>query len=168
MSFLTSANFVYRHKIGTVYGYFSSHGLQKLFLYSDGLPKPYLLHETPNILMGRLLTVLLDRYFSGIPEQFEQIPLDISIGTEFQKKVWAKLRQISWGKTCTYGELAQKMGLSQKYARAIGQALGANPIPIIIPCHRVLRRDHTLGGFSAGVEWKKKLLQIENIILSKK
>lgn len=164
---LTSANFIFRHSVGTVYGYISSQGLQKLMLYNEGSPKPYILHETPNILLGRLLTTLLDRYFSGIPEQFEQIPLDISSGTDFQKKVWAILRQVPWGITCTYIELAKLAGLSSKYARAVGQAVGKNPIPIIIPCHRVLNSDHSLGGFSAGLKWKKRLLQIERIVLTK-
>ncbi len=164
---LTSANFVFRHSVGTIYGYISSQGLQKLMLYNERAPKPYLLHETPNILLGRLLTTLLDRYFSGIPEQFEQVPLDISCGTHFQKKVWNALQQVPWGRTYTYAELAMLAGLSSKYARAVGKAVGNNPIPIIIPCHRILNSDHSLGGFSAGLEWKKKLLQIERIVLTK-
>lgn len=168
MSLLHSANFVYRHHIGTVYGYFSSRGLQQLFLYNEGNPKPYLLHTTSNILLGKLLIVLLDRYFSGIPEQFEQIPLDISGGTMFQQKIWNVLRKIPWGKTCTYGELAVQTGLPKKYARAVGQALRRNPIPIIIPCHRVLGGNNTLGGFSAGIDWKNKLLTIEKIVLRNK
>ncbi len=135
-------------------------------LCNERSPKPYLLHETPNILLGRFLTTLLDRYFSGIPEQFEQVPLDISFGTDFQKQVWTVLRQVPWGQTCTYAELAKLAGLSSKYARAVGQAVGKNPIPIIIPCHRVLSSDRSLGGFSAGLEWKEKLLQIERIVLT--
>lgn len=161
---LTSANFVYKHNTGTIYGYISSIGLQKILLYQEGSAKPYLLHERPNILLGRLLTALFDRYFSGIPELFDQVPLDISSGTEFQKRIWNALREIPWGNTCTYAELANRAGFSKKYARAIGQALRTNPIPIIIPCHRVLCADHSLGGFSAGLEWKKKLLQIEHYI----
>ncbi|MGC8738476.1 MAG: methylated-DNA--[protein]-cysteine S-methyltransferase [Candidatus Hydrogenedens sp.] len=159
---LTSANFVYKQSIGTIYGYITSKGLQKLLLFNEGLSKPYVLHETPNILLGRLLTMLFDRYFSGIPEQFKQVPLDISGGTEFQQKVWTALRKVPWGKTYTYTELANLAGLSPKYARAVGQALHRNPIPIIIPCHRVLNANRSLGGFSSGLEWKKKLLQIEH------
>lgn len=159
---LTSANFVYKHNIGTIYGYISTAGLQTILLYNEKSTKPYLLHERPNLLLGRLLTTLFDRYFSGIPESFDQVPLDISNGTEFQKRIWNTLRKIPWGHTCTYAELAQKAGLSAKYARAVGLALRTNPIPIIIPCHRVLCADKSLGGFSAGLEWKKKLLQIEH------
>lgn len=158
---LTSANFVYRHPMGTVYGYISLKGLQRLTLYTEGSPKPYLLHETPNILLGKLLTILFDRYFSGMPESFEQVSVDISSGTGFQQEIWTTLRKIPWGKTCTYAELARLAGLSDKYARAVGQALKKNPIPIIIPCHRVLNSDLSLGGFSAGLEWKKKLLRLE-------
>ncbi len=164
---INAANFVFSHSIGTVYGYISSIGLQRLSLYVPGSPKPYLLHETPNLMLGRLLTILLDRYFSGIPEQFEQVPLDLTNSTEFQQRIWTVLRKVRWGTTCSYAELAELAQFSRKHARAVGQALHKNPIPIIIPCHRVLSSNYSLGGFSAGLDWKRKLLQIEQIELKK-
>ncbi|MCX8066002.1 MAG: methylated-DNA--[protein]-cysteine S-methyltransferase [Candidatus Hydrogenedentes bacterium] len=160
---LVSANFVFQNRQGIVYGYITGGGLKQILLYQEGKPKPYVLHERPNILLGRLLTFRLDRYFSGINEDFSDIPLDLTGASEFQLRVWDALRKISFGKTCTYAELAVRAGFPPRYARAVGFALGRNPIPIIIPCHRVLPATGGLGSFSAGVEWKRRLLQIEGV-----
>ena len=89
-------------------------------------------------------------------------PLDLSIHTEFQRSVWHHLRQIPLGRTLSYSELALLLG-SPGAARAVGGACGANPIPLIIPCHRVLAANHALGGFSGGLHWKRKLLALEGI-----
>ena len=90
-------------------------------------------------------------------------PLDLSDGTEFQQSVWRALQKISTGKTRSYGEIA---GLIRKpkAVRAVGGACGANPIPVLIPCHRVLAANGKLGGFSGGLDWKRKLLAVEGII----
>ena len=87
-------------------------------------------------------------------------PLDLSGGTEFQRRVWTALRRIPTGATESYGEIARKLRLAGA-ARAVGGACGANPIPLLIPCHRVLAADRRLGGFSGGLDWKRKLLQRE-------
>jgi O-6-methylguanine DNA methyltransferase len=89
-------------------------------------------------------------------------PLDLSAGTEFQKKVWSALRKISAGKTKSYGEIAQAIG-KPKAVRAVGGACGANPIPIFVPCHRVLAANQKLGGFSGGLDWKRSLLAREGV-----
>ncbi len=83
-------------------------------------------------------------------------------GTEFQKLVWYKTMQIPYGQVITYSQLARKIG-KPRAVRAVANALGANKLPVIIPCHRVIRSDGTLGGFSAGVEVKKFLLNLENV-----
>lgn len=104
----------------------------------------------------------LERYFAG--ERLS--PADLALapsGTEFQRKVWDILLQIPYGETLTYGQIARKLSFSMS-AQAVGNAVGANPIPIIIPCHRVLGADG-LGGYSAGTAIKKQLLSIEKIIL---
>jgi O-6-methylguanine DNA methyltransferase len=88
-------------------------------------------------------------------------PFDLS-GTEFQKSVWSALRKISHGKTKSYGEIAQAIG-KPKAVRAVGGACGANPIPVLVPCHRVLAANKKLGGFSGGLDWKRKLLAREGI-----
>jgi O-6-methylguanine DNA methyltransferase len=88
-------------------------------------------------------------------------PLDLE-GTEFQKSVWNALRKISSGKTKSYGEIAQVIG-KPKAVRAVGGACGANPIPVLVPCHRVLAANKKLGGFSGGLDWKRSLLKRERI-----
>jgi O-6-methylguanine DNA methyltransferase len=87
-------------------------------------------------------------------------PLDLSSGTEFQRRVWNALRTIPPGQTKTYAQVA--LSIDRPGAvRAVGQACGANPIPVVIPCHRVLAAGGKLGGFSAGLNWKRKLLDRE-------
>ena len=88
-------------------------------------------------------------------------PLDLA-GTEFQKSVWNALRKISPGQTKSYGEIAEAIG-RPKAVRAVGGACGANPIPVLVPCHRVLAANKKLGGFSGGLDWKRKLLTREGI-----
>ncbi len=88
-------------------------------------------------------------------------PLDLA-GTEFQKSVWNALRKISFGKTKSYGEIAQTIG-RPKAVRAVGGACGANPVPVLVPCHRVLAANKKLGGFSGGLDWKRSLLKREKI-----
>jgi O-6-methylguanine DNA methyltransferase len=87
-------------------------------------------------------------------------PLDLSAGTAFQQRVWNALRKIPCGQTRSYGELARAMGEAGA-ARAVGGACGANPVPLLVPCHRVLAANHKLGGFSGGLEWKRLLLARE-------
>ena len=105
----------------------------------------------------------LDQYFSGqIPSI--TIPLDPR-GTEFQQRVWSQLEQIPYGTFLTYGELSQRVFNSPtpKGAQAIGSAVGANPISLIIPCHRVLGKGKTLTGYTGGLSIKRALLTIERI-----
>ncbi len=90
-------------------------------------------------------------------------PLDLA-GTEFQKSVWNALRKISPGQTKSYGEIARAIG-RPKAVRAAGGACGANPVPVLVPCHRVLAANKKLGGFSGGLDWKRKLLAREGICL---
>jgi O-6-methylguanine DNA methyltransferase len=89
-------------------------------------------------------------------------PLDWSDRTEFQKAVWREMRKIYPGKTKSYGEIAERIG-KPKAVRAVGGACGANPIPVLVPCHRVLAANKKLGGFSGGLAWKRKLLAQEGI-----
>lgn len=100
----------------------------------------------------------LNEYFDGKREQFS-LPLHL-VGTEFQKAVWKTLLTISFGETISYKEEAQRLG-KEKALRAVAQANGANPIPIIIPCHRVINSDGTIGGYSSGVDKKEYLLKLE-------
>ncbi len=87
-------------------------------------------------------------------------PLDLSSGTDFQQRVWRALLKIKPGRTRSYGELAAALG-KPRAARAVGAACGANPVPVLVPCHRVLASDGGLGGFSGGLGWKRRLLAAE-------
>jgi methylated-DNA-[protein]-cysteine S-methyltransferase len=105
----------------------------------------------------------LDSYFLGKLEDFD-LPLVLD-GTEFQLLVWRNLQKIPYGETVSYGQLARRIG-SPDAARAVGLANGSNPIPIIIPCHRVIGSDGQLTGFGGGLPVKKKLLALESRQLS--
>ena len=100
----------------------------------------------------------LEEYFTGARRHFE-LPLAPE-GSSFQLAVWAMLRRIPYGETITYGELARRLGRSSA-ARAVGAANGQNPIPIVIPCHRVIGSDGSLTGFGGGLDAKRRLLALE-------
>jgi methylated-DNA-[protein]-cysteine S-methyltransferase len=108
--------------------------------------------------VNKLTRKQLDKYFTK-KNVFFTIPL-ILIGTEFQKRVWTELMKIPYGVVITYKDLAEKIGLKKGY-QAVGQANSKNKIPIIIPCHRVIAAKNKLGGYSAGLNKKIKLLEIE-------
>jgi O-6-methylguanine DNA methyltransferase len=104
----------------------------------------------------------LSEYFVGSRHDFA-LPLDLR-GSSFHRRVWLALTQIPYGCTVSYGELARRLGTS-KAARAVGAACGANPVPIIAPCHRVLGSDGSLHGFGGGLPLKAWLLQHEGVLL---
>ena len=98
----------------------------------------------------------LRQYFAGTRNRFD-LPLNPA-GTEFRRAVWTAMLDIPYGETETYGDMARRVG---SVARAVGGACGANPIPVIVPCHRVLAAHRRIGGFSGGPGWKQHLLRIE-------
>ncbi len=101
-------------------------------------------------------------YFSGRRRDLRDIPLDLSDSTPFERDVYEATRQIPFGKVATYGQIAKAIG-HPNAQRAVGNALGKNPIGIVIPCHRVVGWD-SLGGFTGGLEHKKKLLRFEGVL----
>ena len=105
----------------------------------------------------------LRAYFRGERKEFD-LPLAPE-GTEFQLRVWNRLRTIPYGETISYAQLAERIG-NPKAVRAVGLANGSNPIPIIIPCHRVIGSDGSLTGFGGGLPTKKMLLELESKQLS--
>ena len=100
----------------------------------------------------------LREYFKRQRKEFD-LELELS-GTDFRKAVWNELKKIPYGNTISYGELAKRMG-DKKLMRAVASANGANPIPVIIPCHRVIGADGSLIGYGGGVDVKQKLLELE-------
>jgi O-6-methylguanine DNA methyltransferase len=104
----------------------------------------------------------LREYLEGRRKEFD-LPLHL-IGTDFQKKVWRALRRIPYGDTWTYLEIADRVGVGHAGCRAVGGAVGQNPIPIVIPCHRVIGKDGSLTGFGGGLELKERLLVLEGAL----
>jgi methylated-DNA-[protein]-cysteine S-methyltransferase len=105
----------------------------------------------------------LGEYFAG-----ERTTFDLRLaqrGTPFQLKVWSELRRIPYGVTISYGELARRVGRPQGF-RAVGAANGRNQLPIVVPCHRVIAADGTLGGYGGGLPAKRRLLELERQVLS--
>ena len=161
---MDAANFRYDHPIGTFWGYIGEQGLRKLWLPpSASSQRPFhFLHSAPNITLARTLRTALESYLAGIPASFDKIPLDLTGGISFQTGVWFAARELPWGSTATYGEIGKKVTGGSGAARAVGNALGANPILLLIPCHRILAAGGRLGGFSAGLERKCFFLSLEN------
>jgi methylated-DNA-[protein]-cysteine S-methyltransferase len=100
----------------------------------------------------------LAEYFAGTRKEFD-LPLLVE-GDAFRRRVWSELRTIPYGTTVSYGEVAARLG-DPKLAQPVGQAVGANPLPIVIPCHRVVGSDGSLIGFGGGLERKRFLLELE-------
>ena len=103
----------------------------------------------------------LRAYFAGERHSFA-LPLRPA-GTEFQRRVWAVLETVPWGTTTTYGTIAARLGLPPGASRAVGAANGANPLPVVLPCHRVIGSDGSLTGYAGGLERKALLLRLEGV-----
>ena len=101
----------------------------------------------------------LSEYFDGKRTEFDLPPA--SEGSEFQKKVWAELRRIPYGETATYGDIARRLGYEPVISRAVGVANASNPLPIVVPCHRVIGSDGKLTGYAGGIDRKRTLLEME-------
>jgi len=101
----------------------------------------------------------LTAYFDRDLKEFD-LPLD-PVGTDFQRRVWDQLLGVGWGETASYGEIAHRLGMTNAASRAVGLANGRNPIPIVIPCHRIIGANGTLTGYAGGLERKQLLLELE-------
>ncbi len=108
---------------------------------------------------SRLFLNELKDYFQGKNSGFSQ-KIKFLEGTDFEKKVWLRLKNIPFGETKTYKWLSEKIG-NPSATRAVGRALSKNPVPIVLPCHRVIESDGSIGGYSSGVNIKRRLLEIE-------
>ena len=134
--------------------------------YADSLDPE---HEERELPIFETVRKWLDIYFSGKEPDF--MPPVHMIGSPFRLSVWELLRQIPYGETVTYGELAkmvaEKRGLSRMSAQAVGGAVGHNEISIIVPCHRVVGSDGSLTGYAGGVDKKERLLTLEGVDMEK-
>lgn len=155
----------YESPLGTLTLYATASALVGLTFPTQSITfqEPVVIDEIISSPILRQTIQWLDQYFGGqVPTM--TIPLDPQ-GTEFQQKVWAQLQHIPYGTSLTYGELSQLVFNSPtpRGAQAIGSAVGANPISLIIPCHRVLGRGKALTGYTGGLSIKRALLSIEHI-----
>lgn len=117
--------------------------------------------KAPEVPVPRPIRGALERYFAGERETFAEVPIELH-GTAFQLSVWAALREIPYGEVATYGDIAARIG-EPKAQRAVGAANARNPLPIIIPCHRVVAHGNRLGGYTGGLTRKRFLLRCEGL-----
>lgn len=108
------------------------------------------------------------RYFAGAAVDFADAPLDLAVEDDFARRVYAAVRRLGRGETTTYGALARSLGAGPEAARDVGRAMASNPVPLIVPCHRVLAAGNRLGGFSApgGAAAKARMLALEGVTLA--
>jgi len=124
--------------------------------YADGRPRGDRDDEHPLLVeCARQLRA----YFAGELTEFD-LPL-APVGTDFQQRVWKELALVGYGTTATYGEIALRLGMTGAASRAVGLANGRNPIPIVVPCHRIIGANGTLTGYAGGLERKQVLLDLE-------
>lgn len=144
---------VFESPIGNLYLIFSGSSLVGL-----SFEKPHGVHfKKGNAPV--LVKKELSEYFEKGREEFTH-GIGFNRGTDFDRKVWLTLKEVPYGETRTYKWLAERIGNPQAY-RAVGQALSRNPIPIILPCHRIIESDGSIGGYSSGIDIKRRLLEIE-------
>ena len=107
----------------------------------------------------------IERYFAGVPVDFSGVAVDLIERDPFFARVYALVRQLGWGQTTTYGAIAKELGAGPEAARDVGKAMAANPLPLIVPCHRVLAAGGKIGGFSApgGSDTKLRMLELEGV-----
>lgn len=111
----------------------------------------------------RELVAQVQRHFEGTPQDFSNVPIDWSMVSDFQRATYEETRRIPVGKMLGYGEIARRIGLTKQHARAIGTAMGTNPWPLIVPCHRVVSASGRMTGYSApgGILTKTRILVLE-------
>jgi methylated-DNA-[protein]-cysteine S-methyltransferase len=116
---------------------------------------------TPASMLSEAKKQLIE-YLGGGRRDFS-MPVDMSAGTPFQRRVWRAILRIPYGRVRSYQWVAMRVG-GKQYARAVGMALGANPVPIVVPCHRIISYDGSLGGFGCGLPMKRRLLKLEGAL----
>jgi methylated-DNA-[protein]-cysteine S-methyltransferase len=144
---------IYECPLGSLYLIFSGS-----FLSGISFKKPSGIPFKKGSVPGNFIKEL-SSYFNGTNSSFSQ-KVKFLTGTDFEKKVWSVLKGIPFGETRTYKWVAEKIG-NPSATRAVGQALSKNPVPIVVPCHRVIESDGSIGGYSSGINTKRRLLEME-------
>lgn len=148
--------FFYETDIGNIGIAENGKAITNVFFHNEQILEEFNIEETDLL---RKAGKELKEYFNGERIEFD-IPLEVN-GTDFRKSVWKELCKIPYGETCTYGDIAKRIG-NPKASRAVGLANNKNQIPIFIPCHRVIGANGKLVGFGGGIEIKKYLLDLES------
>lgn len=128
---------------------------------------PDAIRATPPAAVAKVIAAA-QRYFEGEQTDFSEVPIDLGEQEPLFERIYAAVRQLGWGETTTYGAVARALGAGPEVARDVGRAMAMNPLPLIIPCHRVLAAGGKVGGFSApgGAESKARMLALEGLDLS--
>ena len=153
-----------RAPLGKIWVLATESGLRGIRLSSRGAPKRGEMRAKGWKLVRRPRWTdparrLIESYLGGGERRLE-IPLDLAAGTPFQRRVWEAARKVPYGTAASYVDVARIAGYPRA-SRAVGNALGANPVPIVVPCHRIIHADRSIGGFSSGLTWKRFLLELE-------
>jgi methylated-DNA-[protein]-cysteine S-methyltransferase len=144
---------IYKSPIGTLFLTYSGK-----FLSGISFKKPPGISFKKGVIPDRFIKEI-SMYFSGSNSKFSQ-KIKFLTGTEFERRIWSVLNEIPFGETRSYKWVAEKAG-SASAVRAVGQALSKNPVPIVLPCHRVIESDGSIGGYSSGTDIKRRLLDME-------
>jgi methylated-DNA-[protein]-cysteine S-methyltransferase len=170
-----TAGFIFETAAGFCALAWNDVGITRMQLPADSrdAAERLLLRRVPNLTAGEPTAEVLELvaqiqlYFAGERRDFSQVTVDLTVQDPFYRQVYTHVRRIGWGQTTTYGTVARELGAGPERARDVGQAMAANPIPLIIPCHRVLAAGGKLGGFSApgGSAAKARMLALEGIAL---
>lgn len=146
--------------VGPLLVHGTAEGLQEIRFADEAAPEPTPTDPAAQAILERARAQLTE-YFAGARRRFD-LPL-APAGTAFQRRVWAALREIPYGHTESYGELAARLG-KPTAARAVGLANGRNPLPVVVPCHRVIGTDGSLTGYAGGLAIKRQLLELEGVL----
>lgn len=161
---LTANSVRFETVMGTSVLRWSDKGLTAVWLPPCQLDAPDQVSQTPPFVSAAITRIQL--HLAGKPQSFADLPVDLSQTPEFSRRVYERVKEITAGSVLTYGDVARELG-KPGGARAVGHAMSRNPLPLVVPCHRVVAKDGGLGGFSApgGVQTKQKLLDMEGATL---
>ncbi|WP_412474133.1 methylated-DNA--[protein]-cysteine S-methyltransferase [Halobacteriovorax sp. YZS-1-1] len=155
----TERQIEYHSKFGTIYICANPNGISYMGWEDQELDPPHLDDDQRIIKYLHDAEGEIEEYLAGSRKKFT-LPITLTTGTSFQKKVWSELLNIPYGKTTTYSDIAQKVG-SPDAVQAVGSANGKNPLCILIPCHRVINKSGELSGYAGGAQVKEALLNLE-------
>jgi len=161
MAHLVRDSVVIDTKLGPFRTEYSPRGISRIHFPGLGGSRSRVTANNPPPSFLRTFSRQLQQYAAGKPVYW-RVPIDLSAGTDFQQSGWRALTKIPRGETRSYGWVAKQVG-KPGASRAVGTACGANPVPVVVPCHRVIASDGSIGGFGGGLPMKRRLLALEAV-----